>query len=132
MATPVALCTSQRMFVMTLFPATPGTRLGTIGSMALALAWTAASFTAVAPAPAAAQIPSKAYYRAELAQPAAQTKVIAGDLVWSCTGTSCVADKGTSRPLRICRDLNRKFGEVTNFTAKGELLAAEELEKCNG
>jgi hypothetical protein len=79
-----------------------------------------------------AQNPSKAYYRAELAQPAAQPKAIAGDLVWACNGTSCTADKGTSRPLRICRDLNRKFGEITNFTAKGEQLAAEDLEKCNG
>lgn len=117
---------------MTLFASTPGTRLGTFGSMALALAWTAASFTAIGPAPAMAQNPGKAYYRAELAQPATQPKVIAGDLVWACAGTSCTADKGTSRPLRICRDLNRKFGEVTNFTTKGELLAAEDLQKCNG
>lgn len=118
---------------MTLFASTPGTRVGTLGSMALALAWTAVSFgTALTPAPAAAQNPSKAYYRAELAQPASQAKAIAGDLVWACNGTSCVADKGTSRPLRICRDLNRKFGEVANFTAKGELLAAEDLAKCNG
>ena len=116
---------------MTLFASTPGTLRGAIGSLTLALAWTAASFTAIGPAPAMAQNPSKAYYRAELAQPAAQPKVIAGDLVWACNGTSCVADKGTSRPLRICRDLNRKFGEVTNFTAKGELLPAEDLEKCN-
>lgn len=116
---------------MTLFASLPGTRLGVLGSLGLALAWTATSFGA-ALAPAAAQNPSKAYYRAELAQPAAQPRAIAGDLVWACNGTSCVADKGTSRPLRICRELNRKFGEVTNFTAKGELLAAEELEKCNG
>lgn len=117
---------------MTLFASTPGTRLGSLGSLALALAWTAASFTAVGSTPAMAQNPSKAYYRAELAQPAAQPRVIAGDLIWACSGTSCVADKGTSRPLRICRELNRKFGEVTNFTAKGEVLPAEELEKCNG
>ena len=109
-----------------------GTVRGALGSLGLALAWTAASFTAIGPAPAMAQNPGKAYYRAELAQPASQAKVIAGDLVWACSGTACTADKGTSRPLRICRDLNRKFGEVTNFSAKGELLAAEELAKCNG
>ena len=116
---------------MSLLSSTPGTRLGAIGSMALALAWTAASFTAVVPSPAMAQNPGKAYYRAELAQPASEARVIAGDLVWACNGTSCVADKGTSRPLRICRDLNRKFGEVTNFAAKGEVLPAEELARCN-
>ena len=116
---------------MTLFASTPGTRLGSLCSLALALAWTAASFAAAGPAPAMAQNPSKAYYRAELAQPAAERRAVAGDLVWACNGTRCTADKGSSRPLRICRDLNRKFGEVANFTAKGELLPAEELEKCN-
>ena len=116
---------------MTLLSSTPGTRLGSMVSMALALAWTAASFTAIGPAPAMAQNPSKADYRAELAQPAAERRVVAGEIVWACNGTSCIADKGASRPLRICRELNRKFGEVTNFTAKGELLPAEDLEKCN-
>lgn len=117
---------------MTLFASTPGTRLGTVGSLALALAWAAASFTALAPSPAMAQNPGKAYYRAELTQPATQARVIAGDLLWACSGTSCVADKGTSRPLRVCRELFRKFGEVTTFTTKGELLPPEELAKCNG
>ena len=81
--------------------------------------------------PATAQAPSKAYYRAELAQPAQQSRVIAGDLVWACEGTSCVAKKGTSRPLRICREVNRKLGEIASFTAKGEALPAEDLAKCN-
>lgn len=113
---------------MTLLPSSTGTARGVIGSAALALAWAAASFTT----PVAAQTQGKAYYRAELAQPATQAKAIAGDLVWACSGTSCVADKGSSRPLRVCRDLNRKFGQVANFSAKGELLPAEELAKCNG
>lgn len=108
-------------------------RFTSIGAIALALSWTAVGFgAAFAPAPAMAQNPGKAYYRAQLAQPAAQTRAIAGDLLWACNGTSCVARKGTSRPLRICRELNRKFGEVTNFTAKGEVLPAEDLAKCNG
>ncbi len=99
-------------------------RPGSIGVLALALA--------AAASPATAQAPSKAYYRAELAQPAQQSRVIAGDLVWACNGTSCVAGKGTSRPLRICREVNRKVGQVTGFTAKGEALPAEDLAKCNG
>ena len=103
-----------------------------IGALALALAWTTLSFgIAVAPSPAMAQNLSKGYYRAELAQPASQPRAIAGSLVWSCQGTSCTADKGTSRPLRICRELNRKFGAVASFTAKGEALSAEELARCN-
>jgi hypothetical protein len=117
---------------MTLLPA-PGSRLGSLGPFGLTLAWTAVSFgTAIAPAAAMAQNPSKAFYRAELARPAAEPRAIAGDLVWACKGTSCIADKGTSRPLRICRELNRKFGQVTSFAAKGEALPAEDLAKCNG
>lgn len=108
-------------------------RFGNLGAIGLALIWTTLSFgAALTPAPAMAQNPSKAYYRAELAQPTTAPRAVAGDLVWACDGTSCVADKGTSRPLRICREVNRKFGEVTNFTAKGDALAAEDLARCNG
>jgi hypothetical protein len=116
---------------MTFFASTPGTRLGSIGALGLALVWTAVSFTTVA-APAGAQTPSNAYYRAVLAQPAGDTRAIAGDLVWACKGANCVADKGSSRPLRICREVHRKFGEVVTFTTKGEAMPAEELAKCNG
>ena len=108
-------------------------RFGNIAAIGLALIWTAISFAAaLAPAPAFAQKSSKAYYRAELAQPAAQPRAIAGDVVWACNGASCIADKGTSRPLRICRELNRKVGEVISFSAKGELLPSQDLVKCNG
>lgn len=107
-------------------------RIGSLGALGLALTWTAVSFgAALAPSPAMAQNPSKAFYRVELTQPASEPKVIAGTLVWACKGTSCTADKGTSRPLRICRDLNRKHGEIASFTTKGEALPAEELARCN-
>ena len=53
-------------------------------------------------------------------------------MVWNCEGTSCRGTKGTSRPVRICRELNRELGAVTAFTAKGEAIAAEELARCNG
>lgn len=118
---------------MTLLSSTPGTRLGSVGALGMALAWTAATFgSALAPTPAVAQAPRGAYYTAELAQPAGQSRAIAGSLVWACSGTSCVADKGSSRPLRVCREVNRKFGTVATFTTKGEALPAEELAKCNG
>lgn len=108
-------------------------RIGNIGAIGLALTWTALTIGAVAgPAPAQAQTPGKAFYRAELAQPAAEPRAIAGDLVWTCQGTTCTAAKGTSRPLRICRDVQRKFGPVVAFTAKNEALPADQLAKCNG
>lgn len=117
---------------MALLSSTPGTRLGSLGALGMALTWTAFTFgSALAPQPAVAQTPGKAYYTVELAQPASETRAIAGSLVWACSGTSCIAEKGSSRPLRICREVNRKFGTVATFTTKGEALPAEELAKCN-
>ena len=111
-------------------------RARSIGAIGLALAWTALSFgAAVTPTPAFAQgngaENGKGYYRAELAQPASKPRAIAGDVVWTCNGTACTAAKGTSRPLRVCRDVQRKFGEVVRFTAKGEELPAQQLAQCN-
>ena len=103
-----------------------------VGAIGAALIWTAASFgSLVTPTPAVAK-GNAPFYTAELAQPAAERTVIAGGVAWTCEGTTCVAGKGTSRPLRICRELNRGAGEVTSFTAKGEALEASELAKCNG
>lgn len=117
---------------MSFLSSSPGTRLGALGSLALATAWTAASFTAVMPTAAEAQDTGRGYYRAELAQPASQARVIGGDVVWACKGTSCVAAKGTSRPVRVCRDLQRKQGQIASFTTSGAVLEATDLGKCNG
>lgn len=73
-----------------------------------------------------------AYYRAELAQPASERTVIAGGLAWACEGTSCTASKGTSRPVRICRQLYRDVGQIVSFSVAGEALDADKLAKCNG
>lgn len=97
-----------------------------------AVAWTTASFgAALAPAPAAAAS-NAPYYTAELAQPAKDRVFVAGGVAWQCNGTTCVAEKGTSRPMRICRELQRDVGEIAGFTAKGEALAEDKLAKCNG
>lgn len=107
-------------------------RSNRLGVLALAAVYTTLTFGALtAPAPAAAASNS-VYYTAELAQPASDSRVVAGGVAWLCEGTTCRAAKGTSRPLRICRGLAREFGEVTSFTAKGEELAADRLASCNG
>ena len=101
------------------------------GVFGLALAWTAITIgTAISPAPAQAK--SAVFYTAELAAPASEARTVAGGVAWLCEGTKCVAAKGTSRPMRICRGLSREFGEVTSFTAEGEALAEDRLAKCNG
>lgn len=96
-----------------------------------ALAYTAATFGVVA-APAPAEAKDGPYYIARLAQPAADDRAVAGGVAWACKGEICVANKGTSRPINVCRDLNREFGEITAFTARGKALEADKLAKCNG
>jgi len=96
-----------------------------------ALAYTGAIFgVATAPAPAGAK--DGPYYIARLAQPAADERAVAGGVAWACKNDICVANKGSSRPINVCRDLNREFGEITAFTARGKELEADKLAKCNG
>jgi len=96
-----------------------------------ALAWTTLTIgTAIAPAPASAA--EGAYYRAELTAPAATGHALAGGLVWKCAETACAAPKGTSRPAIVCARLAKEVGQVTNFTAGGKALEAEDLARCNG
>lgn len=106
-------------------------RLTNLSAIALGLGYTALTFgTALAPAPANAS--SGAFYTAQLAAPTSESRAIAGGVAWSCQGTTCVANRGTSRPLRVCRELQRKVGEVTAFTANGDALEGEDLARCNG
>ncbi len=108
---------------------TPSTKLGVFSA---AILYTVAGFgTLVAPTAAEARS-SAPYYKAELSQPAAERVVVAGGIAWTCSGTTCVAPKGTSRPLRVCRELQRDTGNIDAFTAKGKQLDADKLAKCNG
>ncbi|MGN6499898.1 MAG: CC_3452 family protein [Tsuneonella sp.] len=97
-----------------------------------ALAWTALTFgAALTPAPAHAG-ETGAFYRAELAAPAAEARPIAAGVAWFCNDDSCAATKGTSRPVIVCARLVKEVGPVASFTAGGEALDAEQLAKCNG
>lgn len=107
-------------------------RSSTIGAIGAALVWTGLTFgAALTPTPAEARS-SGVFYTAELAQPATKDLAVAGGVAWRCEGTSCTAPRGTSRPLRVCRELNRELGQVASFTAKGEALDSEKLARCNG
>lgn len=100
-------------------------------ALLLAGAWTTASFGAlVAPAPAIAASP--AAISATLAEPVKDARVVAGNTLWSCQGTTCVARQTGVRPGRLCRDLQRKAGTIVAFTVAGEQLTAEALARCNG
>lgn len=102
-----------------------------IAVFASALAYTALTFgVATAPAPALAD--NGPYYSVQLVQPAEDKRAVAGGIAWACEGTTCVANKGSSRASRICRSLKREMGEIASFTADGEALPEDKLARCNG
>lgn len=106
-------------------------RTGKLAILATALLYTGVSFgvaTGASPVTAA----GTPYYSATLSAPASEARVVAGGVAWNCEGSTCVANKASARPLRICRGLNRKFGEVATFKVLGQPIEAEELAKCNG
>ena len=106
------------------------TRTSRLSVLAMALVYTGLSFGVATSTPAAAQ--SGPYYTATLAQATDDNRAVAGGVAWACQDTTCVANKGTSRPSRVCRGLAREFGEITSFTANGEQLNEEQLARCNG
>lgn len=107
------------------------TRAGRFAVFASALVYTGLTFgVATSSAPVAAQ--GGAYYTATLAEATNENRTVAGGVAWACQGTTCVANKGTSRPSRVCRGLAREMGEITNFKVEGEAIAEDKLARCNG
>ena len=103
---------------------------GKFAILATALLFTGVSFGVATSAPLEAAGP--AYYTAKMTAPVGENRAVAGGVAWTCEGEMCVANKAAVRPLRICRGLNRKFGEVAMFKVEGEEISADELAKCNG
>lgn len=85
---------------------------------------------AIAAAPLAAK-DAGPYYHAELTQPAAGGRVIAGGVLWMCEGTQCFAGKGTARPVVMCKRLAEAASPVASFSFGGEALDADDLALCN-
>ncbi|MWV26918.1 CC_3452 family protein [Aurantiacibacter rhizosphaerae] len=71
------------------------------------------------------------FFTAELSQPASESDVIAGGVVFRCEGTSCVAPRSRDRALRVCKELRRKVGNIDSFTAGGEPISDKQLARCN-
>ena len=106
-------------------------RSGRFIVLAVAMLYTGLTFgVATSSAPLAAQ--SGPYYTATLAQPAEDNRAVAGGVAWACQDTTCVANRGSSRPSRVCRGLAREFGEIVSFMADGEMLPEDQLARCNG
>lgn len=114
-----------------MFKTLPLSRTGNFAVIASALIFTGATF-GVATASAPLEAAGPAYYSATLTAPASEARFVAGGVAWTCEGTTCVAGKTSARPLRICRGLNRKSGEIANFKVLGQPIEEAELAKCNG
>ena len=106
-------------------------RTGKFAILVSALVYTGATF-GIASGAAPVNAAGAPYYTATLAAPVAADTAVVGGVAWACEGNTCVAGKAAARPLRVCRSLNRKFGEVATFKVLGEPIEAEELAKCNG
>jgi hypothetical protein len=105
-------------------------RTGKLAILATALVYTGLSFgiaTGATPVHAA----GTPYYSATLAAPASEARTVAGGVAWTCEATTCVGSKASARPLRICRSLNHKFGEVASFKVLGQAITEDELAQCN-
>lgn len=101
------------------------------GVILAGLAYTAITFgAAIAPSPAEAA--SQFYFRAELAAPTETGRTIAGGTAWYCQDTTCVARKNGTRPVRVCRELSRKVGEISDFIVDTRQFETEALAECNG
>jgi hypothetical protein len=106
------------------------TRTGKFAILASAMVYTGLTF-AVATSASRVEAAGAPYYTAKLSAPASEARMVSDGVAWSCKDATCVANKTSARPLRVCRALNRKVGEVAEFKIEGEQLAAEELAKCN-
>ena len=70
-------------------------------------------------------------FQAEPAAKPASERIVLRDTVWHCGDSGCAADKSSSRPAVVCAVLAKKVGSLRSFTAEGQALSPEELEKCN-
>ena len=83
-------------------------------------------------APTAHAAEGGAFYRAELAQPASASTVVAGGLAWRCEGSACSAAKSTSRDAIVCAKLAKEVGQLTSFASRRGALEDADLARCNG
>jgi hypothetical protein len=69
---------------------------------------------------------------AELAQPAAKTKLLASDVVWRCDRQSCATTAGlTTVPHRFCVRFVREAGDVVAFRINETAFSDDQLAQCN-
>jgi hypothetical protein len=91
-------------------------------------------YKALIPALALVAAPTLAgsHYHAQPAAKRAAAKLVLRDTIWSCGDTGCAAPtRSNSRPAIVCEILVKEVGALRSFSAGGQPLTAEQLEKCN-
>ena len=83
-----------------------------------------AAFAVAVPAAAAT-------YAGTPATPAAETRIVARDIVWTCGPDACRGSTESSRPQVLCQSLAKKAGKLSSFIVDGRALADADLAKCN-
>lgn len=74
---------------------------------------------------------SAATYSAKTLHPAADSRIIARDIVWNCIAGACRGSTQESRPLVLCQSLAKKAGPLASFAVNGRPIAETELNRCN-
>lgn len=63
----------------------------------------------------------------------AQTRLIAINTMWNCSGDTCIAHPNHAVSVRACRQFAHEAGvRVTAYGSEAQQLSADELARCNG
>jgi hypothetical protein len=65
---------------------------------------------------------------------AENTRIIALNAVWNCSGDTCTARVDQSASVRTCRQFVHQAGDVQilSYGPEGAQLSADEIARCNG
>ena len=74
---------------------------------------------------------SAATYSGKPASPAAESKFVSRDIIWTQAGGAYQGSTEESRPLVLCQSLAKRAGRLESFTVNGRAFADAELAKCN-
>jgi hypothetical protein len=64
---------------------------------------------------------------------APQTRLIAINTMWNCSGDTCIAHPNHAVSVRACRQFAHQAGvRVTAYGSESQQLSADEIARCNG
>jgi hypothetical protein len=72
------------------------------------------------------------HFQAQAATQPTQTRFVARENLWTCSGALCGSNRTSTRPAIVCSTLARQVGPLASFSVAGRPFSAEELENCNG